>query len=61
MEEYRRLCRKEDNIKMNLKELGVDVMNLKEIGVEIMNLMVLPQDRDEKRALVNVALSFQVL
>jgi len=27
MEEYRRLCRWEDNIKMDLKEIGVDVMS----------------------------------
>ena len=28
MEEYRRLCRLEDNVKMDLKDTGVDVMNL---------------------------------
>jgi hypothetical protein len=27
MEEYRRLCRWEDNIKMDLKEIGVDVIS----------------------------------
>ena len=27
MEEYRRLCRWEDDIKMDLKEIGVDVMS----------------------------------
>ena len=27
MEEYRRLCRWEENIKMDLKEIGVDVMS----------------------------------
>ena len=36
MEEYRGLCTWEDNIKMYLKEIGVDVMNW----------MVLAQNRD---------------
>ena len=27
MGEYRRLCRWEDNIKMDLKEIGVDLIN----------------------------------
>jgi hypothetical protein len=27
MQEYRRLCRWLDNIRMDLKEIGVDVMN----------------------------------
>ena len=40
MEEYRRW---EDNIRMDLKEIGVDVMNWMELG----------QDRDHWRALVN--------
>ena len=37
MEEYRRLCRWEDNIKMDIKEIGVDVMSYlrREIIVEI--------------------------
>ena len=43
MEEYRRW---EDNIKMDLKETGVDVM--------------LAQDRDHWRVLVNVVLNLQV-
>ena len=32
MEEYRRLCRWEDNIKMDLKEIGVDMMSWMEIA-----------------------------
>ena len=31
MEEYRRLCRWEENIKMDLKEIDVNVMNWMEI------------------------------
>ena len=44
MEEYRRW---EDNIKMDLKEIGVDVMNW----------MQLAQDNDHRNALMNSAIS----
>ena len=44
MEEYRRW---EDNIKMDLKEISVNVMNW----------MELTQDREHWRALVNTALN----
>ena len=44
MEEYRRLCRWESNIKMTLKEIDVVVMTPK----------------DDWRALVNVTLNFRV-
>ena len=47
MEEYRRW---EDNIEMDLKEIGVDGMNWMELA----------QNRDHWRALVNVALNLQV-
>ena len=42
MKEYRRLCRWEDNIKMDLQEIGVDIMGW----------IVLAQDRDLWRILV---------
>ena len=47
MEEYRRW---EDNIKMDLKEIGVSVRSWIDLA----------QDRDYCRALVNVALDLQV-
>ena len=31
MQEYRRLCRYKDHIKMDLKEIGVNVMNWMEL------------------------------
>ena len=48
MEEYRRW---EDNIKMDLKEIGVDVMNW----------MELTQDRDHWRALVNELVNIPIM
>ena len=47
MEEYRRLCRWEDNIKMDLKEIGVDVMNWVDST----------QDSDYWRAVANATLN----
>ena len=47
MEGYRRW---EDNIKMDLKEIGVDVMNCMELA----------QDRDQWRALMNSVLYLRV-
>jgi hypothetical protein len=46
----RRRCRWEDNIRMNLKEIGINTRNWVD----------LPRDRDYWRALVNVALNLQV-
>ena len=46
MEEYMRLCRWEDNITMDLKEINVDMMNSIDSA----------QDREPWRALVNVSL-----
>ena len=51
MEEYRRLCRWEDNIKMDFKEMGVDVMNWMEIA----------QIRDGCRAFINANLITHII
>ena len=50
MEEHRRLCRWEDNITTDLKEIGVDVRSWIDLA----------QDRDYWRTLVNAALKLRV-
>ena len=49
MEEYRRLCRWEDNIETDLKEMGVNTRNRFDSA----------QDRDYYEALVNAALNLR--
>jgi hypothetical protein len=49
MEEYRRLCRREVNITMDLKEICVDVMTWTKLS----------QAKDYCRALLDKALNFQ--
>ena len=48
MEEYRRLCRWEDNIKLDLKEMDMLVMNWVEL------------DGDNWKVLFNMTLNFRV-
>ena len=50
MEEYRKLGSWEDNIKMDLKELCI----------EVKNLMELAQDRDDWRALLNELVNIHI-
>ena len=50
MEEYRRLCRWEDNIRIDFKEIVINTRNWVDLA----------EGRDYWRALVNAALNLQV-
>ena len=54
MEEYRRLCRWEDNIKMDRKEIGIDAMNWMELAHDIDPWRALENE------LVNIPISSQL-